>query len=370
MSGSVPEDPRVLHLVYSGGIYGIERMLLGLLPRLTANDCAIALGCFGTRSSEGGAIGRAAEALGVESHYLGNDAQSAVSGAFGIARLVRSWRPDIVHTHGYKATILGGTVGGLARVARLATYHAEAAHAVGLQLQVGLETPVLRSLQAIAAVSEPIEQELIARGVPPSRVRVIHNGVVPVQVERDSENSHPTIAVVGRLVREKNVQMVLEAATSLRTRWPTLKVIVAGEGPYRTELERMVGDRALGEHVSFLGFTPDIATVLAQADVFAMPSQTEGMPLALLEAMSARVPVVASAVGSIPMVARHDQEALLVERGDQVALTEALAAVFSDSEAAQRRVEAASSRFQDAFTADGMARSYRELYDQVGLNRV
>lgn len=357
-----PMPTRVLHLVYSGGLYGIERMLLALLPALRSRGFEPTLGCFGDPTAPNGAIGRAASEAGIRTVFLGDAHQGGFRGARDLHRALRELAPDLVHLHGYKATIIGGVLARIHRIPAVATYHAEARQAVGLRLQVAAESPVLRLLARVVAVSQPIAAELAERGVRTGRIVVIPNGIAPTSPPRVEPRGTFPVAVVGRLVAEKNVQMVLESVAALRGRFPALRVLIAGEGPYRASLEARVAALGLREVVTFAGFVTDVPSLLAGAAAFAMPSQTEGMPISLLEAMAAGVPIIASAVGSIPEIVRDGREALLIPRNDQGALTAALERLLTDPASARVRSEAASARFRERFTAEAMADAYGSLY--------
>ena len=356
---------RILHLVESGGLYGIERMLLALLPALRDRGIETALGCFGSAHADGGKVGLAAMDLGIETIFLGDGAGFGARQALNLVRSLRSRRPALAHFHGYKATIIGGLVGKWMRVLGIATYHGEARQAVGLRRQLAIETPMLRRLRMVVGVSQSIAQELVGRGICPDRVRFIPNGLTHQVSPRVVDHQSFKIVVVGRLIREKNVQMVFKSIAALAKRWPSVRVLVAGEGAYRMELERLATELGIEDAVQFLGFVSDVPSILSCADAFVMPSQTEGMPMALLEAMASRVPIIASAVGSIPWVTRNGREAILVERNDQAALTSAIEQLLIDPAAAAARAKSAYSRFSDRFTADTMADAYTSLYQAI-----
>src|SRR5262249_33102079 len=167
----------------------------------------------------------------------------------------------------------------------------------------------------------------------------------------------PVVAFVGRLSREKAPEVLLRAVKGTGT-----QVLVAGEGPLRPALEA----EANPAQVRFLGFLPDVGPVLAAADGLALPSRTEGLPMAVLEAMAAGVPVVASAVGSLPEVL-GEGAGMLVPPGDAEALRRALESLWAPrtreslASAARRRVES-------RYGAEAMARSYRARLYQPALD--
>jgi len=364
-----PKLPRVLHLIDSGGIYGIERMLLALLPALQVLGYPVALGCFGVPGTTGGAVGEAAAELGVETLFFDFRSRTSLRGVADVTQAIARSPRTILHFHGYKATIIGGVASQLFRRIRIATYHGEANQSVGLDRYIAIESPIIRRLHAVAAVSEPIAEELRMRGVAPGRVHVIPNGIPDPRVLHHSNTKTFTLAIIGRLIPEKNIHLLLQSVATLRPAWPHLRVVIAGDGPYRLELERLAGELNLTESVTFLGFVSDVPRLLAQADAFVMPSQTEGMPISLLEAMAVGVPIIASAVGSIPAVTRHLKEGLLIPPNDSRALVTAIELLLNDPAGAQSRAANAKARFLGHFTSEAMARAYSSLYKYVSDER-
>lgn len=365
MTNQRQRDLRVLHLVHSGGLYGIERMLLALQPALAPLGVHAGLGCFGAATTSGGAVGAAAAADGGTVFYLGDDPERTLDGVRALWRVLREWQPDLMHYHGYRATIVGSAVATLARVPGVATYHAEANRTVGLRKQLAVESPMLRRLRHVAAVSPAIRAELQSRGVRAERSSVIANGIADPLRRRSSVPGRFNIAVVGRLVPGKNVPMVLRAAAALRADVPGVQVTIAGEGPERAALEREASELGLAAAVHFAGFVADVPRLLADCDAFAMPSDTEGMPMSILEAMAVGVPIVASAVGSIPEVLRDGSDAWLIPPADGTALAQCLRTVAAQPLEVERRVQSARQRFEAQYTAAAMAARYANLYRSV-----
>jgi|SRR5665213_992180 len=361
--------PHILHLIDSGGIYGIERMLLALLPELQVLGYTVALGCFGMPDMQSGAVGQAATELGIETLFFNFRSGASLTGVARVMQAIARSRQTILHFHGYKATIIGGIAAQLFRRIGVATYHGEASQAVGLRRQIAVESPIIRQLTAVVAVSEPIADELRHRGVAPERIYSIPNGIPDPHMVRDTNPDLFTLAIVGRLIYEKNIHVLLQSVASLRSTWPRLRLVVAGEGPYRLELERRVRELNLTEIVTFLGFVPDVPQLLTQVNAFVMASQTEGMPIALLEAMAVGVPIVATAVGSIPTVTRDAADALLVPPNDPDALTAAIDSLLRDPNAAEARATNARERFLEFFTSKAMGSAYASVYSRIIAER-
>ena len=176
------------------------------------------------------------------------------------------------------------------------------------------------------------------------------------------------VGSVGRLHPDKNHQLLLRAAARLRSQGVDVFVVIVGDGPERAALATLAEDLGVSGHATFLGERTDVERILPAFDAFALPSKTEGTPVTLLEAMAARVPIVAAAVGGIPEMLQDGRDACLVtlEGGDAVAeLAAALFAVLSDRSLAHETAERAFARVQRDFSAPAIFQRYLELYREV-----
>ena len=367
----------VLHCVSSGGLYGIERMLLNLLPELQRQGCPVALLCLDGPETE---VGAAAASLGIPVHSVNCTQRLTPAGWWALLRTIGSVSPRLVHVHGYKATILAGAAAVARRVPTVATYHGVAAkageHSRALARYLAIEPPVMRRFRGVAAVSEQIADELKSRGLAEQRVRVIANGIVPPVRREDgvpSSNGHPAfepcILSLSRLAPEKNVHLVIDAVAELRAEFPNIGLLVAGHGDLRADLEARAASRQLGESVRFIGFVKDVQPLYARSDVLVLASQTEGMPMSLIEAMASDLPIIASRVGGIPFMLRDEEEAILTTPNDYQSLVQAMRRAARDVPLRTRIARAARARFEREYTAERMAEAYRNFYDDVAPRR-
>jgi glycosyltransferase involved in cell wall biosynthesis len=198
---------------------------------------------------------------------------------------------------------------------------------------------------------------------------VIPNGVNPDFLDLSSrweETDHPIIAAVGNLRSVKGHDVLIRAISRLQDRYPELKLYIAGEGPERQALEQLANRLGLQDRVAFLGWCEqkEVQEMLQKASVFAMPSRNEGFGLALVEAMAAGLPVVASRVGGIPNLVDHERSGLLVPPEDPDALSESIDRVLSDDAfTAQLRAQART-RAQD-FSWNQAVEKYEEVFERL-----
>ena len=192
---------------------------------------------------------------------------------------------------------------------------------------------ILGASREVIAVSEAVGEHARHLGAPADCVSVIRNGVdheryFPLDTDNPS-SSRPLVVFVGRLISNKGPELLLEALATSKARLDA-DVVFLGDGPLRYQLQREARNRGLGEQVRFQGHSSDIAAWLRRADVLVRPSFTEGLPLALLEALASRVCVVASDIPGNADLIRHGESGLLFKAGDARALADALQRVLAD----------------------------------------
>jgi glycosyltransferase involved in cell wall biosynthesis len=204
---------------------------------------------------------------------------------------------------------------------------------------------LLANSSRVIAVSEAVATHLRRYRGLEDRIRVVPNGVDhdafrPAEPRPSGNGGRVSVLFVGRLVPNKGPDLSIEALATLRREGLPVSLTVVGDGPMRPSLERRVRELGLGDVVDFTGFTGDVSEKLRAADVFVRPTLTEGMPLAVLEAMASRVCVVASDVPGNASLIRHGESGLLFPAGDARGLTETLRRVVLDTDQRERLARA------------------------------
>jgi glycosyltransferase involved in cell wall biosynthesis len=239
-----------------------------------------------------------------------------------------------------------------------------------------LDGMIYRHYARIIAVSEAVAGAL-RRWLPEvgPKLAVVPNAVDPrgfhvAATERDGLRQtlglgadEQVVLFVGRLMPAKGVDVLLEALNQLPSS-AKFKMLVVGPGPLRAALEQQVPER-LRAQVSFLGARSDVPTLLAAADLLVLPSRWEGLPVILLEAMAARLPILATRVGGIPEVLEHGVSGWLVPPEDAPALAEGMTHLLQSKPARARQAEAAWQILLDRFSPEVTLRQLLGVYQAV-----
>ncbi len=302
---------------------------------------------------------------------------------FGLVRLIRAWRPEIVHTHTAKAGLLGRLAARAAGVPTVVhTFHGHVLRGYFSPPQQaffrGLEAFLAKAADALVAVSDAVKRDLVELGVAPERkIRVIPLGLelaalageLPrgtLRREAGIAADAPLIGVVGRLVPIKDVPTFLEAARRVRERRPDARFAIVGDGEERAALEAQCRALGLADSSHFFGWRRDLAQVYGDLDVVVNASRNEGTPVALIEALAAARPVVATAVGGTPDLLGRNERGLLVPPGQPEALAAAVVDVLEGSEAARRRAQAGREHVVAQHSSERLFRDMHALYRELG----
>lgn len=279
-------------------------------------------------------------------------------------RAFRRLRPDIVQVN---VNVCGASP--WATLAALVTPRARVIavehlpHAILTRRRRVITRLTSRLLAAHVAVGDRAADE-IARfiGVPRSSLRVIRNGVAEVSAgTARGGTARPVIGSIGRLDRQKGYDVLVRALPDL----PGATVVIVGAGEEQARLEALAAELGVSDRLELAGWSDDARSRLGTFDVFVLPSRFEGLPLVILEAMLAGLPVVATDVGSVSEAVIDRSTGLLVPSGDPAALARALESLLGDAVLRDELGARGRIRARELFYAEGMAERYETLYDEV-----
>jgi glycosyltransferase involved in cell wall biosynthesis len=291
-----------------------------------------------------------------------------------LARRLRERRIDVLHTYLVSANIYGAVAARLARVAVI-TSRRDTGFSRNWRLRLVEERLINPLVDRVVAVSPAVaEVTRRERGLPPGRLVTIENGVdveawkpegqprAEARRELGLREDEVAVGVIGHLSPVKGHADFLQAAARVSAEAPRTRFVLVGDGPLRTALEALATTLGLRARVVFAGIRADMPRVLSALDVVAVPSHSEGMSNALLEAMAMALPVVATMVGGNPNVVRDGVTGRLVPPRDPSALARVLVELVADPAARQALGRAARRHVADHLSLSGMVRRYEELY--------
>ena len=290
-------------------------------------------------------------------------------GLLELFTVLRRERPHIVHVNSAKAAALGRLAALLVRVPiRIYTVHGWAflAHRGATSALYRWAERFLRPLTTVTVcVAESERRTGLAAGACEERTTVvIHNGIDSSRARAAEAHPGPLrLVTVGRLQAPKDAVTLVRALALVQG--PRFDAIVVGDGPDRPAVEDEVRSRGLEPTVELAGEREDVPEILAGADVFVLSSLSEGLPLSILEAMAAGLPVVASSVGGIPEVVIDGETGLLVPPGDPQSLAAAIERLLADPALRRRLGEAGRIRVAEHFDLAAVHRAHLDLYRGV-----
>jgi glycosyltransferase involved in cell wall biosynthesis len=362
----VHAKPRLLIVITLAEIGGAQSYVRDLIPELVGRyDVTVA-------AHGPGPLADAVKTRGadyVELRHVRRDVGPRdILGLFELWRLCRRLRPDIVHLNSSKVGVLGRIAGAAARVpVRVFTAHGWAFYAssglVG-RLYLWADRIVLPLTTAVICVSDTDrEAGLAARTCVDERTWVIHNGVEPGPEPIRTVRPRVRIVSVGRLAAQKDFPALVRAAAALDP--ARAEVVVLGDGPDRQQIEADIARLEIADRFTLAGEVSDVPERLRDADVFVLASNFEGLPISVLEAMAAGLPIVASNVGGLPEMVEEGANGMLVPAGDSDGLARALEALVDDPALRRRQGEQSRRRLVESFSIDACRTAHLDLYARL-----
>lgn len=290
-----------------------------------------------------------------------------------LSALVAKLRPHLVHTHSSKAGQLGRLAAASRGVVAIHTAHAWS-FSDGIRrrrkaLAIPLEAAMGRLTRRFIVVSEADREIAVRYHVARAdQLRIVHNGVRDTpERARHGFAAVPVVAMVARMADPKQHTMLLRAIAGVDAPW---RVRFIGDGPDRAAVEATIAELGIGNRVDLLGVRSDVDVLLADSQIGALVSRQEGFPLAILEAMRAGLPVIASDVGGVREAVEHEVTGLLVPRDDEPALQAALLRLVADGPLRTKMGAAGRAAYEAKFTVksmlEGTAAVYTELAREEG----
>ncbi len=368
--GTADERLRILQIVGNSVIGGAENHVLTLAQALRARGHVVAVVC-----PRPGPLVDALRDARVPVHLIehvmpapGDEYTLCFPALWALGTLMQRWRPTVVHSHLYPAHLHGTLAGQLTGVPVLLT----TAHT--LVVRPGDPWLIALTRGRIIAVSRAAKALLVQAGVPPGRIRVVYNGIAPPYFQDETAQARrvrqqlgippdpPVVGIIARLSAEKGHRAFLHLARDIAALRPAARFLVVGTGPLADELHALAAHLGIAERVVFTGARRDVTVLNHAIDIFALPSREEALPLAVLEAMAAGRPVVASAVGGVPEVVVDGETGFLLRPDDHPGFVRAVVTLIDRPALRARLGERGRARVRARFGVDRMVQTLLRYY--------
>jgi glycosyltransferase involved in cell wall biosynthesis len=358
---------KVLHVLSDTNIGGAGRYLFNLLSLRDNKRFEVVVACPG-----GGELEKQLKSKGIKVFTLDGGENSAKFGHIKkLRQIISREKVDIVHTH---ASFAGRIAAKLAGCKVVMTRHGLGSGGNGVIKRIVTRLISRAFTDRIIAISRAVKISLMDSGVPADMINIIHNGIDlsnfdgikgTLRKELGIDPDIPIVGIVARLVPEKGYEYAINAFYHVLKVFPSARLIIIGDGPLEESLKNMCVKLGIKEHVVFTGYRKEVENLDADFDVFVLPSISEGLGLALLEAMALGKPAVATATGGIPEVIKHRVNGFLVPPGNDNYLAESIIEVLSDKELAKAIGLEAKKTVNEKFSSKTMSQKTEKVYTEV-----
>ena len=368
---------RILDLRDTYEIGGPGKTILETYRAIDAARFELHVGVFLTKhESEQSPFIAAAKAQGMPVHLIRGVNQYDPRMVWRLVKLVDKLGIDIVHAHEVKSDFIAYAASKLRRVPIVTTLHGWIGNSARRRLMNALDVFIVRRFDRVIAVSAPIRDRLAAGGVSAERLHLLHNAIVIERYRRTGSRGSlaallgrpigaPVIATIGRISPEKGQMDLIEALAVVAKLGYQVSAVLAGDGPSRERLARRIRDLGLEGSVHLPGYVSQPQRILEETDLMVLPSHTEGLPNAALEALAMEVPVLATRVGGTPEVVTDGETGRLVEPRSPDALARSIIEFLTDpapwKRMAKRGREQVEAQFNFQKRTDMLEAIYLEL---------
>lgn len=378
MSGpSTARRIRVLDLRDTYEIGGPGKTIIETFNAIDADRFELHLGVFATEQETADTpFVKAARAVGMPVHIIRGYNQYDPRLVGGIARLVSELGIDIVHAHEVKSDVLTWLAARRQPVVTMTTLHGWIGNSAKQRLMTAIDRRVVRAFDCVVAVSQQMWDQVADDGYRPGQLRLVHNAIVIEKYRRTGTAGYiaekvgrlpgrPLLSCIGRLSHEKGQQELIAALAVVRERGHEVSLVLAGDGPARAQLAAQVTALGLEDRVHFAGYVDQPWRVLEESDLAVLPSHTEGLPNAALEAMVMEVPLLATRVGGTPEVVTHRQTGVLVESRSPQALADGIIDFLAHQAEWRQMATQGRTMVERQFNFQVRTRAFEALYEEL-----
>lgn len=357
----------VVHIVLSLDVGGLEQVVLHLARFAPGLDQRVSILCI----ERFGDLRTAAEEMGARVHCINKQPGLRWDTIQKVKTILAEWKPDVVHTHQIGALFYTGPAARSLHIP--VVVHTEHGKQIASWKQRLLGWVAVRYAHRLFAVSADIKTSLAATIAPASKIDVVPNGINVKALQQPTKVSAlraqwnipsdaPIIGTVGRLASVKRQDLLLKLFREVHERVPGCRLVIVGDGEQRTKLESLARELGIAHHVHLVGMQKEPWAYLHLMSAFILTSESEGMPLSLLEAWAAGVPVFVFEVGGLPELVKEGETGYLAPFGELAQLANKVIVHLQQSEHARSLIERCQAKVLREFDVSSMATTYDQRY--------
>lgn len=364
---------KVLHLRSSAGFYGAERVIVTLMKRLPDDGVDASLACIENYISGDKSLLEHAQSANLHAVEIPCKSRMDINTIKSLKAFCKDNQIDVIHSHDYKSHFYAAIVAKFAGCKQVATLHGKTFGGLKNRIYEFVENLLLRPVSHITVVSEQLYDALSKTNIK-NRLSQIANGI-------DDHSFNPEVkgfgkeywgfqsenfvfGVIARLSEEKGHQILLEAFAKISKQNDEARLLLVGDGPLYDELIDQAKKLGIFEKVNFTGSRTEVEQILNDMDCYVSPSHTEGMPMSILEAMAAALPIVATDVGAVGHLLRDDH-GKLVEPGNVDELATQMQLILDKQNTIQALGLKCRKRIEEDYSASIQSEKFARIYRSV-----
>lgn len=374
----IEKRSRIVHLIASNFFGGPERQIVEHLARVNKKrfTCMLASFLEGSRHSE---VLQRAEAVGLQCHGIPMSRSLDFGAFFGLLRLLREGRFDLLCTHGYKSTVMGWWAGRKVGIPVIAFSRGYTAENVKVALYEWIERRVLQRLNGVICVCEAQRRRLNNWGICNTKTWVVHNAVRVNGGSKETDRNpregalrklglpknSKMVVSAGRFSPEKGHRLLIKAISMLGPKANGTQFVICGEGPCEKELKTEARKLKIADRCHFVGFRRDLDEIFRAMDFLVLPSLTEGLPNVVLEAFANKKPVVATSVGGVPEIVRDGVNGILVPHSRSDLLAEGIEKLLASPRLRRKMGEVGYQKVKTTFSFERQNKELEDIYQLI-----
>ena len=365
---------KILQITANLGIGGLERVVVNLCKNLNPHLFNVAVCCLKFK----GEFASELEQNNITVHLLSEHKpiKPDYTAFWKLKNVYKKYAPHIIHTHNTNSFI-DSTIATFFKKIPCIVNTDHGRDFPGHWKERIFESLLSRKADAFVAVSDDIKKNLMHyEWISEKKIKVIHNGIsgddYDIQINKQTKTENLGLSkydkLIGlgvRLTKQKGIVHLINAIPEVLKSFPKTGVVIAGKGPLKPELLELCWQNRISDHVHFIGPRLDLPEIINILDIFVLPSEWEGLPLALLEAMAAGRAIIATEVGANAQVIEHEKSGLLIKPKNPKKLSEAICNLLNDEKKRILFGKNAKKRFYESFSAKIMAKNYENLYMNI-----